>query len=81
MESRWRQNVADLGMSYTDWKLCARMEVSFLGYPTYLVRGSDPDTVGMFHPLPGEVLSFEYLGPFTVARFPGPFEVEPDQIE
>lgn len=80
MESKWRQNVHDMYMSYSDWRLAARL-VEDPGYvvvaiwpypnPDYAIFDvSDPNQlpefVGEFHITPAD------------PHFPYGWEVEPD---
>ena len=80
MESSWRFNVAEKGMSLSNWLLCARL----LGPPVpgwLLVKTSISKAQFWLQPLPPGALPI-YTGiQFTITpsmRFPYGFDVEPD---
>ncbi len=84
MESRWRFNIAKLGMSGTDWRLCARLLgiPSFFEYYLVTFKSRPPGTVEIWEWRPGfpDPGPFLYLGPFYTpgGRFPLTYNVETD---
>jgi len=80
LESNWRWNVAEFGMSLTDWRLVARIDGTF-GL-LYVVKESATQW-GLWRrnvpSFPNELVRFN--GPFAIgagARFPYGLSVEPD---
>lgn len=80
MESNWRYNVADFGMTWAGWKLASRLVGPL--FQTLIVKETD-STWGAFSTVfltpegnPGRI-----AGPFTLTaemRYPYGFDVDPD---
>jgi len=80
LESNWRFNVWDLGMSFSGWRLAARV---FEGADeNYIVATSDlgPGRYGIYLYIPGEVPELLFNRPILpgAPHFPYNWDVLPD---
>lgn len=77
MESNWRWNVANLGMSLTSWRLAAWYPRNDPSPHVWLVEQDDPTYWYFYVTAPGQLPTITGVVPKT-GPYPGTWNVQPD---
>ncbi len=79
MVSKWRLNVADMGMSGSDWLLAARVRGPGPGYVVVVEVADNPVDYWVYTLLPGDLPVPGTPLPKAGKHFPYGWDVEPDR--